>query len=140
MEEPLGGEAWVPKQAGEGAVRAYQETSWNSFGSIIDLMSKSHAGTESRAPAENGPHLFPHFAQPSAHPSWSPQGPWVPGPTSSLCVLREDQEQDTVTVSATELRCHPDLIACPETGSSLETEVPSGRVYRELLLPRPCRI
>lgn len=35
-------------------------------------------------------------------------GPWLPGPTSSLCVLREDQEQDVATISTAGLKCHTD--------------------------------
>lgn len=71
------------------------------------------------------PTPFHILAQPSALLS-AHSGPCLPGPTSFLCVLREDQEQDTATISTTELRCHPNLIACPETCSGLETEVSSG--------------
>ena len=52
-------------------------------------------------------------------------GLWLPGLTSSLCVLREDQEQDARPQSQLP-GSGVTLTALPETVSSLGTKLPSG--------------
>lgn len=70
------------------------QTSWRGFGSIIDIMSQNHGGTESRAPGRRGHTPSQILTLPVSSLLGAHKGPWRPGPTSSPCVLREDQEQD----------------------------------------------
>lgn len=91
-----------------------QKTSWNSVGSIIDPVSVSLGGTESKMPMKED--TCPRLAQPSAVPSASTRtlAAW---PRPLPCVLKEDQEQDVATTTA--VGSDVNLAGYPELHGSL---------------------
>lgn len=109
--------------------RTFWETAWSSFGSIIDLMSKSHAGTESRHLQSTDP-TSSHTVQPSASLLSAHKGPWCLPHFLPVCTQGGPGTGHSHNLNR-RAQMSPAWFACPGTGSGREIG-PLGGVCREL--------
>lgn len=107
--------------------RKERRTSWSSFGSIIDLMSESRAGTESRRLQSTDP-TSSHTARPSAPLSAHRDPGAAPLPP---CVCSGRTRNRTAAISTAELGCHL-LGLLARRLAVAGRQAPRERVCREL--------